>query len=239
MSGPQTNHIKVVSTVFHRLTRVLGNPDTTDPQGYVDEFVLALGDYTEDELNRGVDLLLKRLRYHKWPTIGELDKSIRDAREFRAGTATSSRSARDLSQVESRVNNFVSGGQDCLWRWDQNFRTLPLVDQAEREGWGRELRSYVRRRVRTALASGRDLGDPQSFLPSESTVTEYPVTGPDGHPVTLIETWRRAAAGERDARAWQIANPHDKALKGRGGKGGSILSDVRRRMDARASEGRP
>lgn len=196
----QADQAKVIKHVVARLKNVLGEPKAEDPAEYINEFVKALGRFSPDELERGVDRLFTRLRFTRWPLIGEVVQACHDAKEMaKLGSGTQSFQPTDRRRVYESVNEFVSGHPTRhLWEWSHDFRSLPLVKRAESEGWGKELRSAVRFRVTQDVQSGANFKPPEDYLPVDQEMIAY---------------WSEGAARTKRAMAWREEHLNSK-IKG-------------------------
>ncbi len=178
----QLDFQKLNQCVFQRFRRNYEPPSEELLEGRIEEYVKALGGFEEDVLNEAMDLIVKRHRYLRWPSIPECLEAIDDAYATRAGNRARARTtgesvwscADPLDEAAKRVNRFMNNpgfGPDGrwaerTWQWHPEFEKLDLVKLAEGEGWGHELRSYVRTRARAEVLAGRELKDPARFMPT-------------------------------------------------------------------------
>lgn len=84
--------------------------------------------------------------------------------------------------------------------WSGRFKLHPWVLEAERDGWGRDLRMACIGAARDRILHGTKPNDiePEQVMPK----------------VEYIDHWRDQARKEREALAWRRANPDHKSIKG-------------------------
>lgn len=92
-----------------------------------------------------------------------------------------------------------STGMIDMGVWHARFAELPLVIMAEHEGWGRELRGYVRKQLRRLAHAGQPFDDPRAYMPKDQK---------------WISNHRKQAAITKRAQEWQKENlkPHDNRI---------------------------
>lgn len=84
--------------------------------------------------------------------------------------------------------------------WSGRFRTHPWVEQADDEGWARELRSACVAGAKQRILAGVKPND---------ILAEHVMPRRD-----IVERWRREAQRAREAAEWREANPSHAALRG-------------------------
>lgn len=126
-----------------------------------------------------------------------------------------------LKACEYRARCYVQGSafhdklksvQPLSGRWSQHFANHPRVLEAERDGWGRELRSACVAECKARLFAGQDLGDPDDLMPTRKE---------------WWEATRKNAARYRAGMEFQNAEP-DRRQAGRGAA--KALTSLSRRM---------
>jgi len=172
----QAGFTLVYEKFFSRLERVYGSPDTTDVEGFFNEYYNALKKFTEAQLTTGADRIIASRTHKSWPTAGvcvQFCSSKDPESKNRNGYAVSVNDAQEwMGRIERRLDAFVNGGDD-LAKWAASFRNLPLVCRAEANGWGTALRSAVRFAVKRDLMAERKLGEPESYMPRDQRFIEY------------------------------------------------------------------
>lgn len=132
----------------------------------------------------------------------------------------------------------VSGG------WSIHFRDHPRVQEAEREGWSRDLRAACVAECKRRLMAGEDLGSPDDLMPTRrqwwdgvrsnaerfraAEAFREQVLGPvqaDARPAIRHRVDRDAWRARRAAKAQSLESATGKAI-----------SDISRRMIGEAAE---
>lgn len=206
----QAEFTLVYEKFFSRLEKVFGQPETSDVEGFFDEYFNALRRFTEAQLTTGADRIIASRTHKSWPTAGVCvqfcsgnDPESKNKRR----EADSLQGVRDWTNIiDRRVSAFVHGGDD-LSKWAGSFRDLPLVCRAEANGWGRELRHAVRRAVKRDVMLGLRLGSAESYVPRDARFSDYA---------------EQQATSARLAKAWRDENPNHRAIRPSGNRDGKF-----------------
>lgn len=206
----QAEFTLVYEKFFSRLEKVFGQPETTDVEGFFDEYYNAMRRFTEAQLTTGADRIIASRTHKSWPTAGicvQFCSGNDPESKAKGRQAESLQGVRDWTNVIDRnVSLFVHGGYD-LSKWAGSFRDLPLVCRAEANGWGRELRHAVRRGVKRDVMLGLKLGSAESYLPQDSRFVEHA---------------EMQATSHRLAKAWRHENPDHRAIRPSGRQDGKF-----------------
>jgi len=114
-----------------RLCVVYGQPDSPDPVAYLNEISNLIGRYSDTELEKAGDAILRNHRGRSFPTPSEIAAACADAR------ASSTREVTPESKVDPAWSNARVALADKLIR-------TPLGRTAADEGWILALHDFIR-----------------------------------------------------------------------------------------------
>lgn len=72
-----------------------------------------------------------------------------------------------IANIDYQARVFVGGLPPSGGQWHQRFASLGLVQLAERDGWGAELRQAVTRTVKLMLLNREPMPSPERALPTD------------------------------------------------------------------------
>ena len=171
----QAEFARIDKHVFQEFQRTYGeyvpHGEGIDRAGHVATYIEVLSPYNTDVLKAGVKHLIRTHRYPtRWPNwveCGDAMDLMKDRLKAQAATAAlgGGPSAQVLERLDFLVNQFVSGGQNELWRWSPAFAALPLCKLADEEGWSNALHGHIRLQVRRDLRATGTTREPEEYLP--------------------------------------------------------------------------
>lgn len=120
--------------VLKRLTRLYGDPKTSDIEGFLAEYETALKGYGEPVLRQAVDRVVQANEYRSWPMPGEICKACHDVGleavkyekrtyrapepEYPAPDPESAARVKALAQKFAAEHNLHEASQIKRWRPD-------------------------------------------------------------------------------------------------------------------------
>lgn len=119
-----------------RLTAVLGEPSSPDPQGFIREYARMLRNYSSDELSRAADHLLATHKGpQRWPRIADCIEAAESAREANQNRARSDQrtdhgdwSAR-AAEAERAMRNSEMGQAAAAEGWCNGLREFLMANR--------------------------------------------------------------------------------------------------------------
>lgn len=188
-----------------RLLLLFGPPNSIDDEAFAREYERLLKGYQPDIIDAAIDQLARTHKYPGWPKIADCVAAAEDALEARSW-AQRARNGGDrvdndtMRRHATDARRFVNGPGGYGWEWAPAFRDHPWVILAEKEGWGRELRSACMRQAHLRFLGGTAKDGPtvENVMPDADTVAH----------------WRKEAERTRSAAEWRKANPDHRAIKG-------------------------
>lgn len=156
---------QVKNRLIERLVLVLGTPDhTTNLTGYFGEIDRMTKPFPANVMDRAADRLLADAG-RKWPTPKAMIEALVDAQEAIAAT-----NASRPKPVAYPWEVQAEQAQEWAERW---MTVHPLAEQAQREGWARELKSYVKSFARENLRMNRAPPEPITYRPPHDQIAYY------------------------------------------------------------------
>jgi hypothetical protein len=156
-----------------RLGIVYGQPDSGDPVSYLAEIAKMLVKYPPHVLERAGDLIIRTHRGRSFPKPSEIVTACEDCIPE---TTTDTEIVRDAEWkaacfVCKTEHNPKTGRQEPIgFEFSMRFRGHPWVEQAEREGWAKELRSHLRWIVKRRILEGKPYSKIEDLMPDRKWV---------------------------------------------------------------------
>ena len=156
----------ITNPLIKRLAIVFSDPESPDPEAFLEEYQRLVSKFPAAALSRAGDTLI-RAGGRNWPTPKQIVDACSDAEEALMATNSAK-----MGQKRPEWPWEVHAEQAREWaeRWMQ---VHPLADQARREGWAREIKSYVTSFARENLRVNRAPPDPSSYRPPYDQVAYY------------------------------------------------------------------
>lgn len=203
----QEEYVRVRNFLLVPLNQAYG---PREEPGFYSQLINYTCKFSEAQLKSAVDRLIRTQRYY--PRISEVLRAL-DGKEIqadRSGSTVRSLPApvaqsngqtwqKKLEAATYSVERWVHGFDRDLSRWGPDFARLTLVQRAEAEGWGRDLRAHVRAQAMRLKLADLPECDAAELMPQSQAWIDY---------------HSHKAAIERAANAaWELANPNRQAPK--------------------------
>lgn len=155
---------EITNPLIQRLAVLFSEPDSPDPAKFLAEYQRLVAPFPANVLQRAGDILV-RGGGRQWPTPKQLIDACVDASD--AVSAAGARQApKGLTPWELQAQQSVE--------WADRYMAInPLADQARREGWHRELKSYAKSYARETMRGGNQPVDPTRYRPPGDQVAYY------------------------------------------------------------------
>lgn len=156
---------EIQNKLIARLIAWMGMPDhTPDPKRYIAELHRMTKPFAASVMDRAADRLMAESG-RKWPTGKAVMDALVDAQEAIMATNASKPKAQQYPwEVQAEQ------AQEWAERW---MNVHPLAEQAQREGWARELKSYVKSFARENLRVNRAPPEPITYRPPHDQIAYY------------------------------------------------------------------
>lgn len=128
--------------LVQRLCLMYGPPDTDNPQEWFAEMDRLLKGYSERELDKGADIVLRTHKGHRYPSVSEMLSAAADARE-------------GLMERQPAKIEYPDWSEDRIAKADELIRCA-LGRKAAGEGWVFALHTFCRKKER--LPVGGEVG---------------------------------------------------------------------------------
>lgn len=177
-----------------RLCLMFGPPDVDDTASWFAEMDRLVKNYSEAELDKAADLVLRSHRGRAFPSVSEMLTACADARDI----LPEQKGVEDMTPEKADwlarkiVNGLrlhgVSGKMEpAAGEFAQELYDHPIVRQSVTEGWGRELRLFLIHHVRRHIMARNPYTSINEFMP----------------PAKWIEDTRKQNERFAKAREWQ------------------------------------
>ena len=109
----QQEYARVRDAMLNRFMTAFGSPKVNNPDGFVAEFVRAVGSFSDAVLRRAADIVIDKRVYKGWPSIGDVVKACEAAKvEIGEQERQLNRPKRRLhtdimKDIDHEVNRFV------------------------------------------------------------------------------------------------------------------------------------
>ena len=155
----------IKNRIIARMITWMGMPDhTDDPKGYLAELYRMTKPFPPNVMDRAADRIIAETG-RKWPTGKAIMDALVDAQDAIAATnATKPKTMEYPWEVQAQQAE----------EWAARYMVQhPLADQARREGWARELKSYVKSFARENLRVNRTPPEPITYRPPHDQIAYY------------------------------------------------------------------
>ena len=117
---------------FKRLLSIYGPPKTSDQQGFIAEYIKALGGFSPEVLERACNQIIRENQYKSWPTISECLKAAsiakRDGDLIEAKQAQEKRPKSKPALLDYEIRGILGRDRDMVQRACQEGWIVGLVD---------------------------------------------------------------------------------------------------------------
>jgi hypothetical protein len=194
------------SPLLARLGIVYGQPESHDPVAYLAEIAKMIARYPANVQERAADLILRTHRGRSFPKPNDIVTACEDAMPDPTGAGSEKiRHAEWLAACfvcDTEHNQKTNRREPIGFKFSARFRGHPWVEQAEREGWGKELRSHLRHAVKIRIIGEMAKNNPDInvnlIVPSISDVMPNKA---------WIDAAREQAERYAKAAAWRATQP--------------------------------
>lgn len=161
-----------------RLCLMYGAPDIDDTASWFAEMDRLVANYSEAELDKAADLVLRAHRGRAFPSVSEMLTACADAREILPHPV----GLEDMTpeKADFLARKFVNGlrthsktgkVEPADGQFSERFLSHPLVRQSIGEGWDRELRLLLIHQIRRQIMAKRSYDVIEDFMPPKEWVS--------------------------------------------------------------------
>jgi hypothetical protein len=195
-----------MSQLLSRLGVVFGQPESHDPVAYLAEISRMIAKYPAHVQDRAADLILRTHRGKGFPKPNEIVTACEDAMPAPTnGGNDQVRHAEWLAACfvcETEHNPKTNRREPIGFKFSARFRSHPWAQQAEAEGWAKELRSHLRYAVKKRILGEMAKKNPD--LNVNLIVPHISEVMPDRD---WVEKAREQARRYAEAKAWRDTQP--------------------------------
>jgi hypothetical protein len=195
-----------MNPLLSRLAIVYGPPESADPAAYLAEIAKMIAKYPPNILEKAGDLILRTHRGKSFPKPNDIVTACEDALpDPTNGGSEKIRYAEWLAAsfvCETQHNPKTNRMEPLGFEFSKRFRGHPWVEQAESEGWGKELRGHLRHvikiRIIGEMAKGNTDINVNLIVPNISEVMPNKA---------WVDAAREQAKRYAAAKAWRDTQP--------------------------------
>lgn len=187
----------MANKLIARLCLMYGSPESENLPAFFAEMDRLVANYSERELEKAADLILRSHRGRSFPSVSEVLTACAHARDI----LPEQKGVEDMTPEKAdwiarkivnglRLHGHSGKMEPASGEFSDSLLSHPIVRQSVTEGWGRELRLFLIHHVRRHIMAKQPFTSIDQFMP----------------PAKWIEDTRKQNERFAKAREWQKQN---------------------------------